>query len=330
MHVGLDLGGTKVYGVRLADDGETVVAHAKRKTPTSGSPDDVIEVMAGVVDDLGGMADVAGVGIGSPGAVDPVTGVVRGAANVAPMAGHDAVPLAALLGTRLGGVGVRVGNDVSVAVQGELVLGAGRGERDFVGIWVGTGVGGGVVLDGALRAGPHGLAGEIGHTVVDLEGERLCGCGRRGHLEAYAGRGSMEREARARHDGGVHTALVELAGDGRMTSGVWARALGRGDRVAVRLMDDCVESLGCAVASVVTLLDVGLVVIGGGLAEKLGASFTDRIGAAAARRLFPAVGVPRVVPGALGDAAGAVGAALLARSPLPTRHPERSNGTAVA
>jgi glucokinase len=311
VRIGLDLGGTKVYGVRL--DGETIAAQAKRKTPTAGTVDDVVEVMAGVVDDLGGTAGVTGLGVGSPGAVDPASGVVREAGNVAPFAGHD-VALAALLRERLGlgGVPVRVGNDVTVAVQGELTLGAGRGERDFVGIWVGTGVGGGVVLDGVLRQGPHGLAGEIGHTVVDLDGGARCGCGRQGHLEAYAGRGSMERQARERHAGGVHTALVELAGEGRMTSGVWSRALDRGDRVATHLMDHCVEALGCAVASAVTLLDVDLVIIGGGLAEKLGVPFTDRIAGAASRRLFPAFTALRVVPGALGDAAGAVGAALLA------------------
>jgi glucokinase len=96
-----------------------------------------------------------------------------------------------------------------------------------------------------------------------------------------------------------------------MTSGVWARALERDDRVATRLLDDCVEALGCAVASAVTLLDVDLVIVGGGLAEKLGTAFTERIADAARRRLFPAVAPPRVVPGALGDAAGAEGAALL-------------------
>jgi glucokinase len=291
-------------------DAGGIVGEAKRKTPPTGTPDDVVDVLAGVVDDLGGLTEVSGVGVGCPGAVDPASGVVRGAANVGPLAGRDAVPLAAMLRDRLG-VGVRIGNDVSVAVQGELALGAGRGERDFVGIWVGTGVGGGVVLDGTVRTGVHGLAGEIGHTVVDLDGDRLCGCGRRGHLEAYAGRGSMEREARARHEGGVRTALVELAGDARMTSGVWARALERDDRVATRLVDDCVEALGCAVATAVTLLDVDLVIVGGGLTERLGTAFTDRIADAARRRLFPAVAAPRVVPGALGDAAGAVGAALL-------------------
>lgn len=309
MRIGLDLGGTKVYGVRL--DGETIVARAKRKTPAAGSVHDVIEVMAGVVDDLGGMKAVTGVGVGSPGAVDSSTGVVREARNVAPFAGHE-VPLGRLLGQRLGGAPVHVGNDVSLAVQGELVLGAGRREREFVGIWVGTGVGGGVVLDGELRRGMRGFAGEIGHTVVDLDGGPPCGCGRQGHLEAFAGRGSLERQARERHAGGARTVLVELAGDGRMTSRVWSRALELGDRIATQLMDQCVEALGCAVASVVAMLDVGLVVIGGGLAEKLGEPFTDRIADAANRRAFPAFVPVRVVPGALGDAAGAIGAALSA------------------
>lgn len=307
-HVGLDLGGTKVYGAVL--DGGEVVAEAKRKTPREGGAVAVVDAMAGVVADLGGLDGVAGVGIGAPGAVDAAAGVIREAPNLAGFG--EPVPLAELLRARIGEVPVVLGNDVTAAVLAEHELGAGRGARDWLGIWAGTGVGGGLVLDGAVRRGPTGVAGEIGHTVVDLAGVRVCGCGGRGHLEAYAGRRAMEREARARQAAGERTALVELAGDGPMTSKVFAKALAAGDPVATELLDAAVDALGAAVASAVTLLDVELVVVGGGLADRLGPAFTGRVDAAARARLFPGVVSLRVVPAALGDRAGAVGAALLA------------------
>lgn len=307
-HVGLDLGGTKVYGAVL--DGGEVVAEAKRKTPREGGAVAVVDAMAGVVADLGGLDGVAGVGIGAPGAVDAAAGVIREAPNLAGFG--EPVPLAELLRARIGEVPVVLGNDVTAAVLAEHELGAGRGARDWLGIWAGTGVGGGLVLDGAVRRGPTGVAGEIGHTVVDLAGVRVCGCGGRGHLEAYAGRRAMEREARARQAAGERTALVELAGDGPMTSKVFAKALAAGDPVATELLDAAVDALGAAVASAVTLLDVELVVVGGGLADRLGPAFTGRVDAAARARLFPGVVSLRVVPAALADRAGAVGAALLA------------------
>ena len=309
MTVGLDLGGTKVYGVRL--EGDDVVAEAKRRLPLEGTAEDVVDVLAEVAHEVAAGGPIGAVGVGSPGAVDGDTGVVREASNVLGFGGRD-VALAELLGERLGAAHVTIGNDVSVAVHAEWVLGAAKGVQDFVGIWCGTGVGGGLVLDGKLRRGPTGLAGEIGHTVVDVDGDRRCSCGRRGHLEAFAGRAALELAARHRHAEGQRTALVELAGDERMTSGVFAKAIAKGDAVATALVDEAIEALGSAVASAVTLLDVPLVVVGGGLADKLGPSFAARIEHEARRRLFPGVRELRVVPGALGDAAGAVGAALLA------------------
>ena len=308
MAVGLDLGGTKVYGVRL--EGDEIVAEAKRKLPVEGTADDVVDILAEVAAEVAGDGGIGAVGVGSPGAID-AAGVVREASNVLGFGGRD-IALAELLGERLGAAQVTIGNDVSVAVHAEWVLGAAKGVDDFIGIWCGTGVGGGLVLDGKLRRGPNGLAGEIGHTVVDLDGRRQCGCGRPGHLEAYAGRGSLELAARHRHAEGDRTELVELAGDERMTSGVFAKALARGDRVATELVDEAIEALGAAVAGAVTLLDVPVVVIGGGLADKLGPPFSARVEREARLRLFPGVRDLRVVPGALGDAAGAVGAALLA------------------
>ena len=170
-------------------------------------------------------------------------------------------------------------------------------------------MGGGLILDGHLRRGGTGFAGEIGHTVVHPGGRR-CGCGGTGHLEAYAGRASMEREARDRAAHGRPNQLVELAGDGRMTSSVWANALEARDPVAVELIDTAVAALGVAVANAITLLDLDAVVVGGGLADRLGPTFVGRVEQAARDQVFAQRSAARVVPAALGDESGALGAAL--------------------
>lgn len=301
--VGIDLGGTKIYGVVL--DGDDVSADAKVKTPTLGGPLAVVDAIAEVVASLGGPGPA--VGVGAPGVV--ADGVVKAAPNLPGWI--EPFDLRAALGDALDGADVTVDNDVNVGTLAELRLGAGRGADELLAVFVGTGVGGGLVLDGHLRRGPTGLAGEIGHVVVH-PGGRTCGCGGHGHLEAYAGRAGLEKRARELEAGGRHTALVDLAKAKRMTSGVWAKALSAGDELAIELLDEAVEALGVAVAGAVTLLDLRLVVVGGGLADRLGAAFVGRIEQAVRSRVFAGSSV-RIVPSELSDRAGAVGAALLAR-----------------
>jgi glucokinase len=306
--IGIDLGGTKVYG--LVVHGDKVKKDAKRKTPTEGGPDAVVDTIAAVIDDLGGTGGIKGVGIGAPGPVDHDNGVVRQAPNLAGWQDND-VPLGALVSKALGGTPVFVENDANVGTLAEHKRGAGQGASDVLGVWVGTGVGGGLILDGHLRSGPTGFAGEIGHTVV-TKGGRMCGCGHLGHLEAYAGRASMEREARARAASGRTNLLVQLAGDGRMTSKVWFDALEARDPVAMELIDDAVWALGVGIADAVTLLDLDVMIVGGGLADRLGPTFVGRIEQSAREQIFAHGSAARVVPAALGDQSGALGAALMA------------------
>jgi glucokinase len=143
-----------------------------------------------------------------------------------------------------------------------------------------------------------------------LPGGRRCGCGLDGHVEAYAGRVGMEREARRRHAAGEATALVEIAGDERMKSSVFDKALARKDAVATALLDEAVAAIAVAISNAVMFVDVELVVLGGGMAERLGEPFAQRIEAAVNERLVGGVAV-RVVPAALGDNAGVVGAAAM-------------------
>ena len=314
--IGLDLGGTKVFGVVL--DGDDIKQEAKAKTPQSGGPQAVIDCMAGLVRELGGTKHVDAIGVGAPGLIDRKNGVLKHAPNLA--AWEDDSSLGPALAEAVGGgnggdsdMPVVLGNDVYVGVLGEHRLGAARGRNDVLGIWMGTGVGGGLVLDGRMHRGAHGLAGEIGHTIVQPGPEgRECGCGGRGHLEAYAGRASMERRARAEAAAGRKTLLVELAGDERMKSSVFAKALEAGDELAVEMIDEAIDAVGTTVASVTTLLDLELVVLGGGMGERLGSLLAPRIEEKARSRMFAKGAGLSVVATELGDAAGAVGAALMA------------------
>ena len=312
--IGVDLGGTKIFAVAL--DGDKVVAEGKRKTPTQGGPLAVVDAMAAVVSELVGDENVAGVGVGAPGVVDAQDGTVRSAPNLPGW--MEPFGMGSALSESLGGLPVEVDNDVNVGTLAEHRMGAGRGADNLLGVFVGTGVGAGIILNGELRRGPSGAAGEIGHTIV-RRGGRTCGCGGRGHLEAYAGRAVMERRARELEAKGRDTVLVELAPARRMTSGVFVRALAAGDPIAVELIDDAVAALGAAIASAVALLDLPLVVIGGGLADRLGPAFVSRVEQAVRSELFPKNPSLRVVPGELGDRGGAIGAALVAAERVGAR-----------
>lgn len=307
--IGIDLGGTKIYGVRLKGADLDVVAEAKGKTPVQGGPMAVVDAIAKVVAELGlGANDT--IGVGAPGVIDVAKGVVRAAPNLPGWV--EPFALGPALAETLGVAKIVIDNDVNVGVVAEHRLGAGRDADELLGVFVGTGVGGGLILDGRLRRGATGLAGEIGHVVV-VPGGRSCSCGGRGHLEAYAGRAGMERRAKALENKGHDTVLVELAKAKRMTSSVWAKALASGDQVTIDLIDEAVGALGRAIAGVILTLDLQLVVVGGGLADRLGAAFVGRIEQAVRSDLFGGAGSPvRVVGAELGDRAGAIGAALLA------------------
>jgi glucokinase len=316
MRGGIDLGGTKIQAV-VVDDDSTVLGQSRMPTPTEGGPADVAEAMAAGLREAAAAAGVetaelTGVGVGSPGAVDESAGTVTSARNLPGWEGTFA--LGQDLGGRLGAP-VRLGNDVQVATDAEFQLGAAREYDSVLGVFWGTGVGGGIVLDGRPWVG-RGSAGEIGHIVVRRGGAR-CPCGRRGCMEAYAGRGAMEARARQLNDRGEHTVLFDIMrrrGRERLTSGVWARALRAEDPMAVRIMARAIAALGAGVASAQNVLDVEAIVFGGGLGVRLGEPYVARVAAAMQPHLFLDTRPPVVRLAALGDLGGAVGAALLAPS----------------
>lgn len=315
LRAGVDLGGTKIQAV-VVDDAHAVRGQARKPTPTSGGPETVAEQIVETLSEAAAAADVepsalAGIGVGSPGAVDGRAGTVAHARN---LPGWDGVfALAPVLSAALGPPAY-LANDVDVALDAEVALGAARPYSSILGVWWGTGVGGGIILDGKRWDG-RGAAGEIGHTVVRLHGAR-CGCGRRGCVEAYAGRAAMEARARRLAARGKKTRLFEIMeerGRTRLASGVWAQALEEEDELAVTLLERAVAALGTGIASAVNLLDVEAVVIGGGLGTRLGQPYADHLAAAMSPHLFRPENPPAVHTAALGDLGGAIGAALLVR-----------------
>jgi glucokinase len=315
---GIDLGGTKIQAVVVGDD-HAVLGQERRPTPTSGGPADVAAAIGEALAAAAAQAGVetgslAGVGVGSPGEIDATAGTVTQARNLPDWEG--AYPLGPEL-ARMAGAAVALGNDVNVATDAESELGAGRDFQSLLGVFWGTGVGGGIVLDGRPWTG-RGAAGELGHVVVRIGG-RHCPCGRRGCLEAYAGRAAMEARARKLVEEGRHTKLFQLMEKherDRLTSGIWARALDRDDDLAIEIVTEAVGALGAGVASAVNLLDVDAVVIGGGLGVRLGEPYRQHVEAAMLPHLFSDDDPPRVLLAELGDLGGAIGAALLA---LPGR-----------
>ncbi len=311
--VGVDLGGTKIQSGALSQG--QVIAGSRVLTPQTG-PDDVVSAMASTVAAAAAAAgvevgDLAGVGVGSPGHIDIDKGVVSHSPNVSGFA--DPVDLGPRLSKALGGVPVTLENDVRVAMIGEHRMGSGRDYHNLIGVFIGTGVGGGLVLDGTLRTG-RGSAGEIGHTTVDPNGP-MCSDGRPGHLEAYAGRGRIEAHASRMVKNGHRTVLFDLMakkGAPHLTASVIAKAIQQKDKVATRLIDEAIWATAIALASTQNLLDLEAIIIGGGLGDRLGQPFVDSVVAQMTPRLLVPDHAPVVLTTQLGDLSGATGAALLA------------------
>lgn len=294
---GVDIGGTKTSGALVASDG-TVLARATRDTPARTGGAAMAETAALLVEELADDAGVrpAAVGVGAAGVVDHRSGSIRAASDM--FVDWAGFPLGERLADRLC-VDVRVENDVNAFLLGETAWGSGHG-RDVLGVMLGTGVGGALVLDGRLRHGPYGAAGEIGHTpgYSDL----ICTCGRTGHLETLASGTSIVRRYAAATGRPVASARAVAER---------ARA---GDPAAVRVFDEAGRAVALACVSAATLVDVPLAVIGGGVA-----SAWDLLAPTVEATLLsdpPVSGAPlRIVPGTLrGDAVVLGAAALVAAS----------------
>ena len=309
---GVDVGGTKVLGVALAGDGRVVTEH---RVPTPATEAEVLAAIAGVVAELDSRTGArAPVGVGVPGLVDDAGGV-RFAPNLAGLSGAKVADgLARLLGP---GRHLVVENDATAAGWGEAVYGAARGASHAVLVALGTGIGGGLVMDRRLVRGAHGFAGEIGHMMIDPSGP-LCPCGRRGCWERYASGSGLGRLAREAAHAGLSPRLVALAGgDPESVRGEHVtQAAAEGDAGAIEVMGRFAWWLAAGLANLANLLDPEVIVIGGGMIEA-GAVLMDPTRAAMADLVEAGSVRPKieVLAAELGERAGAIGAAALAMEP---------------
>lgn len=302
--IALDVGGTGMKAALMGADG-TLLHEARRPTGRERGAGAVVETILGFAAELraygvqqfGESALAAGVAV--PGIVDAERGIAVYSANL----GWQDVPLRDLLGARLGGIPVALGHDVRTGGLAEGRLGAGRGADRFLFMPLGTGIAGAIGINGSIEAGAHGYAGEIGHVVVRPDGP-VCGCGQRGCLETLASAAAVTR------------AWAEASGDPLADAADCAKAVESGDPAAVEVWRDTIDALAAGLVTALTLLDPSTMIIGGGLAEAGETLFAPLRAAVEEKVTFQKL--PTIVPAALGDTAGRLGAGLLAWDLLST------------
>jgi glucokinase len=312
--VGVDLGGTNIVAGAMTVDGTR--HHAMRSIPTNSSVGDegVAERIVGLVQSVildtieqsdAKRGDFIGIGIGAPGPLDREKGIVL----VAPNLGWRDFPLRDRISSRLN-LPTTLDNDANCATFGEWWQGAARGGTDVVGLTIGTGIGGGLILGGALYHGASDMAGEIGHTTIDLNG-RHCKCGNYGCLEAYASAPAIATRARevlVREEGESSIPAMVNGKYEAITAQIVYDAAKQGDPIANEIVRDTAKYLGAGVANLLNIFNPDTVVIAGGVTAA-GDSLFVPLRAEVRRRAFsPAVQASRIVPGELPGTAGVVGA----------------------
>jgi len=309
--VGVDFGGTNVKAGLVSPAGR-VVATRLLSSKAVGRPARFVEGLGEAVEDLarsvGSRPDkLRGVGVGAPGQVDAERGVVLSLVNVP---GWRRVPLRRLLERRLG-CRCAVDNDANLFALGEFTFGAGRGAQCLVCLTLGTGLGGGIIVNGALYRGASGAAGEPGHMVIDPDGPR-CGCGVKGCLEAHVGAAALVRMGRRAIRQGAEPlrTLVRKAG-GRLTPALLGQAARQGDAAARRIWVEFGRSLGIGLGNMVNLLNPDRIVLGGGVAGAWALFYPTLIRTVRAQALEVSARAVGIVRARLGDHAGIVGAAVL-------------------
>jgi glucokinase len=312
--VGIDLGGTNMQ-IGVVSNDYKVLGQAKKKTKADEGLDAVlVRIVEGVGEACAAagleMSQLGGIGIGAPGAVDPKKGIVLEAVNLR----WKNEPIAQLL-SRKTKVPSYLDNDVNVAVYGENELGAGKGSKFVLGVWVGTGVGGGLILNGDLYYGHYLTAGEIGHTIIlpsNQPGSRSLehNCSRSAVVERIV------RLIRSNRSSSLK-AEMEEAGPEKIKSRALAKAYHDGDELTIEVLDESAELLGTAIAGQVTMLSLERVILGGGLVEAVGKPYVDKVRKAMKKFAFPdSCKECDVVASQLEDQAGILGAAMLAMERL--------------
>jgi glucokinase len=322
LYIGIDVGGTNVETALVQADGE-ILKRTKQKSPANAEPQDAVDTIAGTVEKVLKKADtdpsdVTAIGLGVPGVVKPKEGRVVVTPNMN-LGGLDVVqPLEERLGIR-----TFLGNDVDLGTMGEAWLGAAKDAYSVVGMFIGTGIGGGIIVGGHVLQGVRNMAGEIGHLVMEMDGPP-CGCGNRGCLEALASRSAMARAVRHAVDTGRETLLEELQDgdlDKKIKSKKWKKALKKDDELAWQVITHAFTVIGHACVSIRHMLDPEVIVLGGGVVEaceKYVMPIVQEVVDADAFQSEAPAG--KVVASALGDDAGVLGGVAYAIDMLSLEH----------
>ena len=303
--ISIDIGGTQLRAAAYKQGQRE--PFAQKKVKTKASEPDTFGRLVKLVEDIWSQTEkVTAIGVSSPGPVDPHTGVIMFAPNIKEWRDF---PIAAKLMQHFG-VPTYLDNDANLAGLAEWKFGAGRGHHNVLYLTVSTGVGGGVIINDRLLQGYHGLAAELGHTVVQADGP-LCGCGQRGHLESFSSGTGIERfvadQLKAGRASVLHPGKKNSAHD-------ISEAAKQGDAVAKRIFTIVGEYIGVGLASVVNLLNPEIIIIGGGVADA-GDILLNPIKETIRKRAMPiAASAVQIVPAKLGNNAGVIGASLLINS----------------
>jgi glucokinase len=315
--IGVDLGGTKILAA-VVDENGVVMGSAKKRTQSEEGPDAVlkriVKTMQEAVDEAGAdVSDVKAIGMGAPGVIDAEKAIVVNATN---MPGWKNIEVGKAM-RRWHNVPVLLSNDVRVATFGEQLVGMGRGVQNFVAVFVGTGIGGGIVIDGKIYVGGRGSAGEIGHMIVLADGPFAVGGSVRGSIEAIASRAAVERDLRVAMAAGRESILPTLVPDinAKFTSSILAKAVERGDELTIQVLQRMAHYLGLHAASLINAFDPEMLIYGGGVIEALGEWMLAPIRSIAQQYSLNKQNLDklRIVESRLGASAGVVGAALMAR-----------------
>lgn len=313
--LGIDLGGTKILGGVIDPKGK-IIARAKKKTKADQDPKVVLERIAKVardaLDEAGvGVEAIECIGVGAPGPLDPIRGVILEAPNL----GWVDVDLKGYLQNELN-IPAYVNNDVNAGAWGEYCLGAGRDAKICLGVFVGTGIGGGLIINDALFEGASHVAGEIGHTCLNYAGPAMSGSPMKGSLEAYASRTAIARDLFEMMEKGEKTILRDLlkSKETQIRSKILKKAYTEGDKLVVQVVNNAARLLGVGLASAANLLNPDRIVLGGGVVEALGEDYIKIVRKEFEKRAFKSViQAVQIVEAQLGDDAGVLGASLLAQ-----------------
>ncbi len=308
--IGIDLGGTKILAGLVEKQSGKVISEVKNKTKKEKGNKKIGDKILETLDELlnsspVSKSDIASIGLGLAGQVDREKGILINGANLECKDFH----VKELIEQKYN-IPVFCGNDVEVAALGELIYGAGRGFKDIVCIFVGTGIGSSIIKNGKIHYGASGSAGEIGHIIVDLNG-RSCSCGGNGCLEAYASRSAIESRILGAVKKGRKSIITEFTNAGSISSKHIKKSLDARDEVVTQYVNEAIEYLSGGIASVMNFYNPELIILGGGLIQSIDEIYLSTIKKARAKALPVPSGITKFKKAELEDYSGVIGAAML-------------------